>query len=179
VRNVVGVGLSSGFLEPLESTSIYLAQAAIQQLTGLFPIGGIDEKDRNEFNRIIDVEYDRIRDFLILHYHATERDDSSFWDHVRTMEVPDSLLEKIELFRRSGRVVRYGEGLFYEPSWISVMIGQGILPEAWDQRADAIEPVGLALGMDRLRAQIAEKVVAMPDHAVFLAARNAGVAEAG
>jgi tryptophan halogenase len=175
VKNVVGIGLASGFLEPLESTSIYLVQAAIQQLVGLFPIGAIDDADRDAFNRLVDVEYDRIRDFLILHYHATERDDSAFWDHVRTMEVPDSLLEKIELFRRAGRVVKYSEGLFFEPSWIAVAVGQGIVPEAWDQRADAPDALGLTQGMDRLRAQIAEQVAAMPEHAAFLAARNASI----
>ena len=95
------------------------------------------------------------------------------------MTVPDSLLEKIELFRRAGRVARYGEGLFFEPSWIAVMVGQGIVPEAWDQRADAIDALGLAQGMDRLRAQIAEQVAAMPDHAAFIASRNASVGEAG
>jgi tryptophan halogenase len=178
VKNVVGIGLASGFLEPLESTSLYLVQAAIRELVGLFPIGAVDDWDRDEFNRLIDVEYDRIRDFLILHYHATERDDSSFWNHVRTMHVPDSLLEKIELFRRAGRVARYSEGLFFEPSWIAVYVGQGILPEAWDQRADAPDARSLASGMDRLRAQIKEQVAAMPDHAAVLAARNAGIGSA-
>jgi tryptophan halogenase len=178
VGNVVATGLASGFLEPLESTSIYLVQAAIQQLVALFPIGPIDARDRDTFNRLIDLEYDRIRDFLILHYHATERDDSSFWNHVRTMAVPDSLLEKIELFRRAGRVARYSEGLFLEPSWIAVYLGQGIVPEAWDQRADAADPTSLAQGMDRLRAQIAEQVAAMPAHEAFLAARNAAIREA-
>jgi tryptophan halogenase len=176
VGNVVAIGLASGFLEPLESTSIYLVQAAIQQLVGLFPMGTIDDADRDEFNRLVDVEYDRIRDFLILHYHATERDDSPFWNHVRTMAVPDSLAEKIELFRRAGRVAKYSEGLFFEPSWIAVYVGQGILPEAWDQRADAADTLGLAQGMDRLRAQIGEQVAAMPDHAAFIASRNAHIA---
>jgi tryptophan 7-halogenase len=175
VKNVVGVGLASGFLEPLESTSIYLVQGAIAQLVSLFPIGPIDDKDRDEFNRITDVEYDRIRDFLILHYHATERDDSSFWNHVRTMAVPDSLQEKIELFRRAGRISKYSEGLFFEPSWLSVYVGQGILPEAWDQRAEAADALAIAQGMDRLAAQIEEAVAAMPDHTAFIAGRNAGI----
>jgi tryptophan halogenase len=91
------------------------------------------------------------------------------------MRVPDSLLEKIELFRRAGRVAKYSEGLFFEPSWIAVYIGQGILPAAWDQRADAFDARPLALSMDRLRAQIAEQVAVMPDHAAFLAARNASI----
>ena len=174
-RNVVAVGLASGFLEPLESTSIYLAQGAITQLIELFPIGAVDPGDRDEFNRMVDLEYDRIRDFLILHYHATTRDDSSFWNHVRTMVVPDSLHEKIELFRVAGRVHKYTHGLFLEPSWLAVYLGQGIVPQGWDQRADVPDPVGLGQAMDQLRGQIAAEVRAMPDHAAFLQARNATI----
>ena len=171
VGNVVAVGLASGFLEPLESTSIYLAQGAITQLIDLFPIGGSTDCDRAEFNHMVDLEYDRIRDFLILHYHATTRDDSPFWDHVRTMRVPDSLLEKMELWRESGRVSKYSHGLFFEPSWIAVYVGQGLVPRNWDSRADAIETEALAAAADRLRRQIAGSVAAMPDHAEFLAGR--------
>src|SRR3954452_832076 len=109
VRNCVGVGLASGFLEPLESTSIYLIQAAITALVELFPNPQASPVGRDEFNRLVDMEYDRIRDFLILHYHATERSDSPFWDYVRTMSVPETLQEKIDLFRRRGRLVKYRE----------------------------------------------------------------------
>ena len=128
VRNCVAVGLASGFLEPLESTSIYLIQAAITALVELFPETAVSPIDRDEFNRLIDLEYDRIRDFLILHYHATQRTDSAFWDYVRNMEVPDTLHEKIELFRRRGRVVKYREGVFLDASWIAVYLGQQIDP---------------------------------------------------
>jgi tryptophan halogenase len=176
VKNVVAIGLASGFLEPLESTSIYLSQGAITQLVELFPAGGrIEEADRREFNRVVDLEYDRIRDFLILHYHATTRDDSSFWNHVRTMTVPDSLGEKIELWRHSGRVAKYSQGLFLEPSWIAVYVGQGILPERWDQRADTPNKASLAKALAALRAQIAAAVGDMPDHAEFIARRNAAI----
>ncbi len=178
VGNVVAVGLASGFLEPLESTSIYLVQAAITQLVELFPTGRISDADRAEFNRIVDLEYDRIRDFLILHYHATTRSDSSFWNHVRTMEVPDSLADKIELWRHAGRVSKYTQGLFLEPSWIAVYVGQGIVPEGWDQRADQVDPAGLSGAMDRLRAQIAQAVRTLPDHAEFIARRNAAIDKA-
>uniref|UniRef100_UPI00315814FC tryptophan 7-halogenase n=1 Tax=Sphingomonas sp. H160509 TaxID=2955313 RepID=UPI00315814FC len=102
VGNVIGVGLAGGFLEPLESTSIYLIQLAITQLLELFPATPVSPIDRDAFNRVVDLEYDRIRDFLILHYHATTRDDSPFWDHVRTMDVPDTLAEKMTLFRQRG-----------------------------------------------------------------------------
>lgn len=172
VGNVIAVGLASGFLEPLESTSIYLAQAAIMELIALFPLGGIADSDRRAFNGAVDYEYDRIRDFLILHYHVTMRDDSPFWDHVRTMAVPDSLSEKLELFRAAGRVSRYDRGLFLEPSWIAVMIGQGVLPSGWDQRADAVDRRELGAAMDRLRARIAAGVADMPDHAAVLGANG-------
>jgi tryptophan halogenase len=168
-RNVVAVGLASGFLEPLESTSIYLVQAAILQLIELFPIRAIEAADRDEFNRLIDYEYDRIRDFLILHYHASTRDDSAFWNQVRHMPIPDSLADKIALFRRAGRIERYSHGLFFEPSWIAVMIGQGVIPEGRDQRADAVDPRELGAALDRLRSQIASEVRRLPGHREALA----------
>jgi tryptophan halogenase len=177
-HNVVAVGLASGFLEPLESTSIYLVQSAITQLVELFPVGGFTDADRDEFNRVVDNEYDRIRDFLILHYHATTRDDSPFWNHVRTMEVPDSLAEKMELFRVAGRVAHYTQGLFLEPSWLAVYLGQGIVPQGWDQRADALPADKLGAAMDRLRDRIRDGVSKMPDHAAYLAAHGAAMGSA-
>jgi tryptophan halogenase len=177
-RNVVSIGLASGFLEPLESTSIYLVQGAIAQLIELFPIGRVREEDVAEFNRAVDVEYDRIRDFLILHYHATRREDSDFWNHVRTMEVPDSLLSKIELWRRSGRVAKYSQGLFFEPSWVAVYLGQGITPEGWDQRVDGAGLDELDAAIQRLRRQLQERVATMPAHADFLSKRNASIGAA-
>ncbi len=168
VRNCVAVGLSSGFLEPLESTSIYLIQAAITALVELFPEKAIAESDRDEFNRVIDLEYDRIRDFLILHYHATERSDSPFWDYVRTMDIPDTLAEKLELFRRRGRVVKYREGVFLEASWIAVYLGQRVTPVGHDLRADMPAPDALARGMETLHGQIQAVADRMPDHAAML-----------
>ena len=169
VGNVVAVGLAGGFLEPLESTSIYLVQLAITQLLELFPRAAIDPIDRDEFNRAVDLEYDRIRDFLILHYHATRRDDSPFWDHVRTMQVPDSLAQKIDLFRRRGRVVTYREGVFLEPSWIAVYLGQGIHPAGYDQRADRPDDAALARALGQLRRETVAAAAALPDHATYLA----------
>ena len=174
-RNVVSIGLASGFLEPLESTSIYLVQGAIAQLIEMFPIGQVREDDIAEFNRATDVEYDRIRDFLILHYHATTRDDSSFWNHVRTMEVPDSLHQKMQLWRQSARVAKYSQGLFFEPSWLAVYLGQGIVPDAWDQRVDAPPLSDLERAVARLRGQLAERVSAMPMQADFIERRNASI----
>ncbi|MGY2736968.1 tryptophan halogenase family protein [Sphingomonas sp. UYP23] len=169
VKNVVGIGLAGGFLEPLESTSIYLIQTAITALIELFPQDGDSDLDRDEFNRVLGVEYDRVRDFLILHYHATTRDDSPFWDHVRTMEIPPSLAEKIDLFRRRGRVMTYREGAFLEPSWIAVYLGQGILPLSHDQRADQPNDAALAKALAQLRAETAQAVATMPGHGAYLA----------
>ena len=171
-HNVIAVGLSSGFLEPLESTSIYLAQMAITYLIELFPVGGlIDPADRDEFNRLVDMEYDRVRDFLILHYHATVRDDSEFWNHVRTMDVPDTLRGKMELWRETGRVERYADGLFYDASWIAVYVGQGFLPRRHDPRAAIPDPERVKRAMHSLRQAIRQEVAAMPGHREYLTGR--------
>jgi tryptophan halogenase len=168
-RNVIAVGLSSGFLEPLESTSLYLSQMAITYLIELFPIGGlIDPRDRDEFNRLVDMEYDRVRDFLILHFHATTRDDSEFWNHVRTMQVPDTLSEKMALWRETGRVEKYSDGLFYDASWIAVYIGQGIFPERHDPRTRLPTPEQISRALVTLRQAVLEEVSAMPSHREFL-----------
>jgi len=178
-RNVIGVGLASGFLEPLESTSIYLAQMAITYLIELFPLDGkVDPRDRDEFNRLVDMEYDRIRDFLILHYHATSRDDSEFWNHVRTMDVPDTLKGKMELWRETGRIEKYSDGLFYDASWLAVYIGQGVLPERHDSRAGLPDPAQVAKAMDALRGAVVDEVVAMPSHREFLMREAARLADA-
>ena len=168
VGNVVAVGLASGFLEPLESTSIYLVQAAITALVEHFPDAQVTDIDRDGFNAAIDAEYDRIRDFLILHYHATTRDDSPFWNYVRTMPIPDSLAEKMELWRRRARVVKYREGVFLDASWIAVYLGQGIVPEGWDPRADVAGTPELLRAVGDLRSEIASEVATRPDHRSFL-----------
>ena len=169
VKNCIGVGLAGGFLEPLESTSIYLIQVAIQTLIELFPERRISDVDRDEFNRVVDLEYDRIRDFIILHYHATERCDTPFWNYVRTMPIPDTLSAKMELWRERGRVVKYREGVFLEPSWIAVYLGQRVWPDGHDQRADAVPDAALAAALARLKRDTAVAVASMPDHAAYLA----------
>lgn len=173
IGNVVSVGLASGFLEPLESTSIHLAQMAITRLVELFPAGKVSAVDRDEFNRLVDYEYDRVRDFLILHYHQTARTDSPFWNHVRTMEIPDSLSGKIALWREGARVEHYGEGLFLEPSWIAVYLGQGLVPDGYDQRADRMAPERLGRAMAELREEMGRRVAAMPSHRAFLSSSGA------
>jgi tryptophan halogenase len=168
VRNCAAVGLSSGFLEPLESTSIYLIQVAITALIELFPEKEISDITRDEFNDLIAVEYDRIRDFLILHYHATQRRDTPFWNYVGTMSIPDSLAEKIALFRVRGRVEPYARGLFLEPSWLAVYHGQHVLPDDYDHRADEIPLDRLAAALGRMRSEIASAVQSMPYHADYI-----------
>jgi len=135
-RNVVAIGLSAGFLEPLESTSIYLIQAAIQKLLEYFPADAHYDIERQVFNEQMDLEYERIRDFLVLHYNATERTDSKFWNYCRTMSVPHSLYEKQKIFEETARVVLYRKGLFMPASWLAVYLGQGVVPKRYDLRAD-------------------------------------------
>jgi tryptophan halogenase len=164
----VAIGLAGGFLEPLESTSLYLVQQAITALVELFPERRASSVDRDEFNRIVNMEYDRVRDFLILHYHATERDDSEFWNYVRTMPIPDSLAEKMELFRRRGRIVKYREGAFLDASWVSVYLGQRVMPAGYDPRAAGPSVDSLVAGMEQMQAEIRTAVGAMPDHRTYL-----------
>jgi tryptophan 7-halogenase len=166
-KNCVAVGLSSGFLEPLESTSIYLIQVAILQLIPLLPGKRIDARLRDEFNRQIDREYERIRDFLILHYKLNRRDDAELWRYCAAMEVPDSLTRKIELFRHSGIIERY-QGLFSPPSWLSVFVGQGLVPESYHPLADTMPEDKLIASLDGLRSEIRAGVEQMPYHDAFI-----------
>jgi tryptophan halogenase len=169
VGNCIAVGLSSGFLEPLESTSIYLIQVAITTLVELFPAGADHTTERAEFNRVMALEYERIRDFLILHYHATERADTPFWDYVRTMPIPDSLAQRIALFRARGRVETFARGLFLEPSWLAVLHGQRIMPDDYDPRARITPASRLAEALGRMRTEIAAKAASLPEHGVYIA----------
>ena len=167
-RNCVALGLSSGFLEPLESTSIYLIQIGIMHLLPLFPAGRPDQRLADEFNRRMDLEYDRIRDFLILHYHLNAREDGELWRYCRSMEVPESLTRKIEMFRHSGYIEDYRDGLFNAPSWLSVFLGQGLTPEYHQPLVDAAPLDRLVRELDQLRNDIADRVGEMPRHATFL-----------
>jgi tryptophan halogenase len=174
-RNVVAIGLSGGFLEPLESTSIHLIQVAITTLIDYFSertLSGdraFDPRIVGAYNRWIEMEYDRVRDFLILHYHATERTDSPLWNYCRTMQIPDSLRHKMELFRRRARVVTYKDGLFLEPSWLAVYFGQRVIPDGYDPLADAVEGTQLTQRMNTVSEQIRQAVAQMPAHEDFLA----------
>jgi tryptophan halogenase len=163
-RNVVALGLASGFLEPLESTSIYLAQSGVTRLLSLFPKRDFNPLLAERFNRESAFEYERIRDFLILHYHATERRDTAFWDYCRTMSIPETLRETIALFRCDGRYFRNGEDFFALPSWVQVMVGQGIVPQGYHPIVDDMPEARLSEYVEGVRTTLASAVAAMPTH---------------
>ena len=169
-KNVVALGLAGGFLEPLESTSIHLVQTGAMRLLSLLPLGGYDPAAEQEYNRLTQIEYEQIRDFIILHYCATERTDAPLWNDCRTMSIPDSLAHKIELFRGRAKIARYDEQLFAEPSWLAVFLGQGITPRDHDRLADVPpydDVVGLVRRVGRTNASIVSR---LPTHDAFIAA---------
>ncbi|WP_426263839.1 tryptophan halogenase family protein [Sphingomonas sp. PWP1-2] len=168
-RNVVAIGLSGGFMEPLESTSIHLIQRAILRLIRMMPGGAISPRDVAEFNDQQFADMEQIRDFLILHYKATNRRDSPFWRQCAAMEVPESLAQKIALFRETGRVFRRNEELFAENSWVQVMLGQGIEPAAYHPIADKLPDEELARFLGTLRENVARTVAGLPAHADYVA----------
>lgn len=168
-RNVVALGLAGGFLEPLESTSIHLIQQGISKLFALFPDKRMVSVERDEYNRQMGDNYRSIRDFIILHYHATARDDSPFWDHVRTMPLPDTLARKIALFREKGRIFRYEDELFATPSWVAVLLGQGVMPEGYDPVIDALDEERVLAALLQMRQATATAVAGLPPHSVALA----------
>ena len=169
VGNCVAVGLSSGFLEPLESTSIHLIHTAVSRIISFFPHAGFDAADVAEYNAMTQWEYERIRDFLILHYKATKRDDSEFWNYCRTMPIPETLQRKIDLFRSNGRVFRELQELFAEPSWLQVMIGQRILPQGYHPFADLRSEDDVEAYVRNVADVIAKCVNVMPTQAAYIA----------
>ena len=168
-KNCIALGLASGFLEPLESTSIHLIQSGIMQLAAIFPDRTFDPSDADEYNRLQIQEYDRVRDFIILHYKATTRVDTPLWQYCGSMEIPDALTYRINLFRSSGRVAFEDHELFVEPNWLSVFIGQGIWPRRYDPLADVVPIDSTRNQMARLRTLTRQTAEAMPSHAGFIA----------
>jgi len=165
--NCVAIGLSSGFLEPLESTNIHLIQRSVIRLLQSFP-QTIVQADIDEFNRQAAAEITHIRDFVILHYHVTDRRDTAYWRACAEMEVPPSLRHRIALFRETGRVFRDGNELFAENSWLQVMLGQGILPARHHPVADLMSDQELTAFLERIRAPIERTVQRLPMHAAYL-----------
>ena len=167
-KNVVSLGLASGFLEPLESTSIHIIQSNVSRLMELFPDRAFDAANIAEYNRIVAKEYDLIRDFLILHYKLNRR-EGEFWAYVREMDVPESLTHKMELFRNGGHLFHDADDLFRESSWVQVMLGQGLEPEGWHRRADRLTDAQLSDLMGSVQALVAKAVDPLPSHADFIA----------
>ncbi|HKD21459.1 MAG TPA: tryptophan halogenase family protein [Rhizomicrobium sp.] len=167
-KNCVTLGLASGFLEPLESTSIHLVQRGIAELFQMFPDRRFEPADIERYNRLFAFEYERIRDFLLLHYTTNERDDTAFWRHCQTIEHPDSLKEKLELFRGYGRIVREDNELFPVQSWLYIFTGQNIFPRGYDPMADTLDPARIKANLDDIRAVIAKCADAMPSHQEFI-----------
>ena len=149
---MLAIGLASGFLEPLESTSIHLIQRGLSKLISWFPDKKFDQKNIDEYNRIHTREVECIRDFIILHYHVTNRTDTQFWRDCRDMKIPASLQHRIDLFREAGRVFRVPNELFAENSWLQVMLGQGILPRQHHQVADLMGDAELSAFLNGIRS---------------------------
>ncbi len=168
-RNCIAIGLSGGFMEPLESTSIHLIQRAILRLIRMMPAGPVSPRDIAEFNDQQHQDMLQIRDFLILHYKVTERRDSPFWRQCAAMEIPDTLAQKIELFRDTGRVFRRNEELFAENSWVQVMMGQGIMPQSWHPIAGKLRDDELATLLQTLRDTARRTVAGLPGHGAYVA----------
>ena len=167
-KNVIAVGLSSGFIEPLESTSIHLIQRSILRLMQMFPLTGVSPRDVDEFNRQTEYEMQHIRDFIILHYHVTERTDTPFWRQCKNMEIPDSLAHRIELFRETGRVFRPGDQLFAENSWTQVMLGQGIVPQQYHPIVNRMSADELTKFLANIRSNVSKTISQMPSHRQYV-----------
>jgi tryptophan 7-halogenase len=166
--NCVALGLAGGFMEPLESTSLHLVQSAIFRFLSLMPLSTApDPTAEEEFNRLSIAEFEQIRDFIILHYVANQRDEP-FWQQCRTMSIPESLAHRIELFRARGKVARHDGQLFSDASWVAVMLGQGIRPQHWDPLADVMPLVELQKQTDGLRNNLHQAIAQMPGHAEFI-----------
>lgn len=164
VKNCIALGLSSGFMEPLESTSIHLIQRSIIRFLRMLPVAEVSQSDVDEFNSQTATDMDQIRDFLILHYVVTNRKDSEFWNYLRTMDVPDSLMHKVELFKATGRVFRKDGELFAENSWVQVMLGQGLVPDSYHPIVNKMSDDEYGRFMESIRTGIIKTVNELPNH---------------
>jgi tryptophan 7-halogenase len=167
-KNVVSLGLASGFLEPLESTSIHLIQTAVARLMTNFPDKVFNQADIDYFNRRTRLEFEQVRDFIILHYKATERDDSPFWNYCRHMAIPPSLSERIAVYRENARLYRHDNELFSESSWFAVMHGQNIEPQRHHPLADVLPEAELLARMSKLADVTRKCASVMPMHQAFI-----------
>jgi tryptophan halogenase len=175
-RNCVAIGLASGFLEPLESTSIYLIQSGIGRLINMLPDRHMNPVLRDRYNAQGAFEIEKIRDFLILHYFATQRRENEFWRYCGNMQIPSTLADNIRLFRDSGRFYRDSDEMFALTSWVQVMLGQHIVPESYHPMVDLLSETDLVGLAEGVRGVIASCVAAMPDHEKFIARYCSSVA---
>ncbi|MFY8274902.1 tryptophan halogenase family protein [Pseudoalteromonas sp. SSDWG2] len=167
-KNCIALGLSSGFIEPLESTSIHLIQRGIVRLLQMFPQNQVQQSDVDEFNAQMAHEVDNIRDFIVLHYHVTNREDSRFWRHCKSMEIPESLQHRIDLFRETGRVFKVPNELFGENSWIQVMLGQGIMPKQYHPIVDTMTDKELVDFLEHIKMNSLRLAQQLPSHQDFI-----------
>lgn len=175
--NVIAIGLASGFLEPLESTSIHMIQSAVERVLKLMPGRRIAQSQRDEYNRQTIFEYERIRDFIILHYIANDRDEP-FWRDRRATALPDTLRAKLDLWTEAGHIVREGGELFSEVGWLQVLVGQGMIARNHHPVADVPPTAQIAEFLDILTKLNAREVAQMPLHADFIARHCAAQAVA-
>jgi tryptophan halogenase len=167
-KNVVAIGLAGGFMEPLESTSIHLIQTSIARLLNFFPNSGFDEADTAEYNRQTGLEFEQIRDFLVLHYHLNQRQDDGFWRDLREMPIPDSLGQKMALFRSNGRVCPSSNDPFGVSSWVQVMLGQGLRPAGYHSLVDTLPQAELEKMLASVRRATLDVARQMPSHEDFI-----------
>jgi len=167
-RNCIALGLAGGFVEPLESTSIHLIQRGIIRLMQMFPFDGVVEPDVQEFNTQMKDEFYFIRDFIVMHYHLTERTDTEFWRHCKTMKIPDSLQHRLDLFKKTGRIFQQAGDVFAENSWSQVMLGQGLIPEHYHPIVDMMSDDELGLFLKNISISVEQTVSQLPSHQQFL-----------
>jgi tryptophan halogenase len=167
-KNVVALGLASGFIEPLESTSIHLMMIGVTRLLQLFPFFGVNQALVDQYNDVARIEMEKTRDFIVLHYHATERDDTPFWRHCRDMPIPDSLAHRIELFRESAYAFQGADELFRVDSWSQVMLGQRITPQSYHPATRLLSQQDLTKFLADYRSAITQTVARMPLHQDFV-----------
>lgn len=167
-KNVVAMGLSGGFLEPLESTSIHLIQSSVFKFLAMFPRKGFNPLMVKEYNRMMSFDYSTIRDFIIAHYKVTAREDTPFWKYVKDMGIPETLQERLETFKATGQVLGTERELFREVSWYAVLTGQGLLPEDYHPAADTLDEDDLRLRLGRWRSTVVDRVRNLPSHEDFI-----------
>ncbi|MBU3005404.1 tryptophan halogenase family protein [Paraglaciecola arctica] len=166
-KNCVAIGLAGGFIEPLESTAIHIIQQGMMQLIKYFPSYGINDLEVEEYNRYMMTDYNEIKDFIVLHYCQTERDDSPFWQFCKNMQIPETLKSRMELFEKTGRYVHRDKEIFVD-SWLQVMIGQGLIPEQYHGLADELSESELREFLQQIEEDIATKVQQLPSHGEYL-----------